>query len=259
VTTMAAPLLITSDRVVIGAMLSPGAVAAYVIPYNLVTRLSIVPSSLASALFPRFSYADAAERKRLIADSSAAVAVIITPLAIVGAGLVPPFFELWIGDALAAQATPVALILVVGAWVNAFGQVPFSMIQASGRPDLVSKLLLAEVIPYWTALLMGIHAFGLAGAAAAWALRALVDTSLLYLLARVGWRPLRSLAVPGALVVAAVLAAALIERPLVYAAVAGLAGVSLLWAIFNMPDVIRSRLGAKAQWLPRARSAGRMT
>lgn len=258
VSTMAAPLLVTSDRVVIGAMLNAGAVAAYAIPYNLVVRLSIVPSSLASALFPRFSYADAAERKRLIAASSAAVAVIITPAAIVGFGAVRPFFELWIGDALAAQAAPVALILLVGAWANAFGQAPFAMIQASGRPDLVSKLLVAEIIPYWTALLVGIHAFGLIGAAAAWALRTIVDTLLLFFLARVGWGPLKSLAAPAALVVAGAVAAAQIERPLVYAAIAGLAVASLLWALFNMPDVIRSRLGVRAHWLPRAGSARRI-
>lgn len=253
--TLAAPLLVTSDRVVIGATLNAAAVAAYAIPYNLVVRLSIVPSSLASALFPRFAYADAAERKRLIADSSAAVAVIITPMAIVGFGAVRPFFELWIGDALAGQAAPVALILLLGAWANAFGQGPFVLIQASGRPDLVSKLLLAEIIPYWIALLFGIHAFGLIGAAAAWALRAIVDTSLLFFLARVGWGPAKSLAAPAALVVTAAAAAALIERPLVYAAIAALAVGSVLWALFNMPDVIRSRLGAGAQWLPRARAA----
>jgi O-antigen/teichoic acid export membrane protein len=253
VSTMAAPLLVTSDRVVIGATLSAAAVAAYAIPYNLVVRLSIVPSSLASALFPRFSYADAAERRRLIADASAAVAIIVTPLAIVGFGAVRPFFELWIGEALAAQAVPVALILLVGAWANAFGQAPFVLIQASGRPDLVSKLLLAEIIPYWVALLLGIQAFGLIGAAAAWALRAIADTCLLFFLARVGWEPLKALAVPAALVVAGAVAAAQIERPLVYAVVAALAAASLLWALFNMPDVVRARLAAHAHWLPRAR------
>lgn len=255
VSSMAGPLLATSDRVVIGATLSAAAVAAYAIPYNLVLRLSIVPSSLASALFPRFAYADAEERSRLLADSGAAVAVIITPVAIVGFGLVRPFFDLWIGEALAAQAAPVALILIVGAWANAFGQAPFVMIQASGRPDLVSKLLLAEIIPYWAALFGGIYAFGLVGAAAAWALRAIADTSLLFVLAGVRPAQLKPLAAPAVLVAASAVTAWELDGGAGYAVIAAIAVASVLWGLFNMPGVLRSRLGAGAAWLPRAGSA----
>jgi O-antigen/teichoic acid export membrane protein len=254
VSSMAGPLLVTSDRLVIGATLNAAAVAVYAIPYNLVVRLAIVPSSLASAMFPRFAYADADERQRLIGASAAAVAVIITPAAIVGFGAVRPFFDLWIGEALAAQAAPVAVILIVGAYANSFGQAPFVMMQATGRPDVVSKLLLAEIIPYWAALLGGIYAFGLLGAAAAWALRAIADTLLLFVVARVRWAQLRALVAPAALVAAGALAAAELEGPLRYCAIAVLALASVVWGLFNMPDVLRSRLGAGALWLPRARS-----
>ncbi|MFL6846184.1 MAG: flippase [Allosphingosinicella sp.] len=255
VSSMAGPLLVTSDRLVIGAMLSAAAVAVYAIPYNLVVRLAIIPSSLASAMFPRFAYADPEERQRLIAAGAAAVAVIVTPAAIIGLGAVRPFFSLWIGETLAAQAAPVAVILIVGAWANGFGQAPFVMMQASGRPQVVSKLLLAEIIPYWAALLGGIHLFGLLGAAAAWSLRAIVDTLLLFVVAEVRWSRLRFLAVPALLVAAGAVAATEIEGALGYAVIAGLAIASLVWSLFNMPDVLRSRLGAGATWLPRARPA----
>ncbi|HLL30472.1 MAG TPA: hypothetical protein VK403_05705, partial [Allosphingosinicella sp.] len=163
--------------------------------------------------------------------------------------------ELWIGEALAAQAAPVALILIVGAWANSFAQAPFVMLQASGRPDLASRLLVAEIVPYWAALIGGIHAFGLVGAAAAWALRAIVDTLLLYAFAGLGLAQLKPLAVPACLVAAGALAAARIEGPEAYWVIAGLAAASLLWTLFNIPDAFRGRLGAGIARLPRVRPA----
>jgi O-antigen/teichoic acid export membrane protein len=47
------PVLENSDRFVIGAMVGANAVAAYAIAYNLITRLSLLPLSLARALYPR--------------------------------------------------------------------------------------------------------------------------------------------------------------------------------------------------------------
>ena len=81
---------------------------------------------------------------------------------------------------------------------------------------------------------------------AAWALRAIADTLLLFVVAGVRGAQLKALVAPAALVVAGALAAAELEGPLRYGVIAALAIASVVWGLFNMPDVLRSRLGAGA-------------
>src|SRR5262249_26290121 len=46
------PLMVYLDRFVIGALLSVGTVAYYTAPFDVATRLTIIPSALAGVLFP---------------------------------------------------------------------------------------------------------------------------------------------------------------------------------------------------------------
>jgi hypothetical protein len=59
----------------------------------------------------------------------------------------------------------------------------FVALQASGRPDLVAKTHLAELFPYLWILFVLADLFGIAGVAAAWALRIVVDMLALNALA----------------------------------------------------------------------------
>src|SRR5208337_1842485 len=59
VSNMITPLLLYLDRFVIGALLSVTAVAYYATPFDLVTRMVIVPSAIASTMFPAISAATA--------------------------------------------------------------------------------------------------------------------------------------------------------------------------------------------------------
>ncbi len=46
------PLMVVWDRFVIGAIIGSAAVAIYVVPFNFVWQILIVPAALTSALFP---------------------------------------------------------------------------------------------------------------------------------------------------------------------------------------------------------------
>jgi O-antigen/teichoic acid export membrane protein len=64
------------------------------------------------------------------------------------------------------------------------GQVPYSLLQATGRPDIPAKLHLLE-LPIYAVLIFALaKAFGLAGVAMAWTLRIAIDTSALWWIAR---------------------------------------------------------------------------
>jgi O-antigen/teichoic acid export membrane protein len=199
ISNLVAPILTTIDRVLIGSVLSVQAVAFYSVPYNLVTRVSIVPGALANSIFPKLSRGARADSARLASNAVVALAGLTTPLVVVAIVALPLFMRLWVGAAFAAAAAPVGLILLLGVWINGLGQVPYGHLMASNRPDVVAKFHLIELLPFLAVLWLGLHFFGLAGAAWAWTLRVAADTVLLFGVAGHvdGWQKL----VPGAAMV----------------------------------------------------------
>jgi O-antigen/teichoic acid export membrane protein len=252
VTIIANTIISTVDRLAIGSRIGAAAVPIYAIPYSLVSRVILVPHSLSAALFPRFAEADEAERRRLATSSLEAAAVLITPAIILIVGLTEPFFRLWIGAELATAATPVAYVLAAGFWFYCIGHMTYSMLQATGRPDLVAKVLLAELLPFAAALLAGLHFFGVVGAAAAVTLRSVADAIIFLLFAGVFTEAVRRLLVPAMMVVSSVAAMMLLRQEIAMAVVAVLLASSTLWSMANAPEMLQpmiSRLPAPLQRL----------
>ena len=183
VTSLVGPLMVVLDRFVIGAMMGASAVTYYVVPFQLAQRTAILPGSLTSALFPRFAAANGEEREQLSGLAIQSLAVVMTPLFLVALLVVEPFFRIWIGTDFASKASVTAQILLLGFWINGIAFVPFTELQAAGKPGAVAKCHLAEVIPYFIALSLGLFFFGVPGAALAFGLRTLADCMLLLLLA----------------------------------------------------------------------------
>ena len=180
VTGLVGPLLTVFDRFVIGARMGMVAVTAYTVPYNLVMYLSILPSSLQTALFPRFAMVGSDEAKTLAARSVLSIAAIMTPAVVIGLLLIKPFLIVWIGAALAEKAAPVGQILLLGIWINTLAFIPFTYLQGRGRPDLPAKFHVLELLPYVAILWLLIDLLGVPGAAWAWDLRVLADALLLF-------------------------------------------------------------------------------
>jgi O-antigen/teichoic acid export membrane protein len=177
------PILELTDRFVIGHRMDLAAVTAYTVPYSMATRLSLVPGSLSSVLFPRFSSVSGFEAQALMLRARLVLAAIMTPLVVLGILLAPFFLQLWLGANLGARMGPVAVILLIGIWINALAFLPYSYLQAQGRPDLPAKLHLIEVLPYLVFLWWAVDVWGIQGAALAWTLRVSVDGVLLFIAA----------------------------------------------------------------------------
>ena len=219
------PLLHALDRVLIAAVSGARAVTYYTVPFGVVSQLSIVPGSLTTALFPRFSsQATTAERHALLADGMRAVAAAITLPVVAGLVVIEPALGWWIDPAFAARAGPVGLALLPGVWANGLAYVPLAMLQAAGRPDLVAKAHAAELVPYLAALWVALGAYGVVGAAAVWSVRTTVDLAVLSGLSRVPPRSVAPLAGFWGLVAAAVALAVADVGPLA----TGVAGAGLV-------------------------------
>ena len=74
--------------------------------------------------------------------------------------------------------------LVLGVFLNSLAMIPYTLLQAIGRPDLTAKLHLVELPVFLLMLWSMIHMFGIEGAAIAWTLRVGFDALLLFAVAR---------------------------------------------------------------------------
>jgi O-antigen/teichoic acid export membrane protein len=199
VSNIVGPLMMYFDRFVIAGTVSAAAAAQYAAPYEVVTRILVLPAALATVLFPGFAArlaADLAGARALYASGLRA-AVLMVLLPVVGfVTLAPDLLQLWLGPGFGAESVLVLRILAIGVLLNAVGQIPFALLQSAGRPDRTAALHLAELPGYLLLLVVLVDRHGIAGAAAAWTVRAAIDAVALCwtahrLLPRVATMPAR--------------------------------------------------------------------
>lgn len=182
ISNVVSPLMVYLDRFVIGALLPVAAVAYYVTPYDLVTKLWLIPAALNGAFFPALAESIARDRRRaveLFEHASRAVFVLIFPAVLLLTAFAPEVLRLWLGEEFARAGAGVLRWLGVGVLVNCIAQVAFAVIQGGRRPDLTAKVHMMEFPLYVAALWMLVRTYGITGAAMAWTLRVAVDAVVL--------------------------------------------------------------------------------
>jgi O-antigen/teichoic acid export membrane protein len=187
VTNLIGPLMVYLDRFLIGAMVSMTAVAHYATPYEVITKLRIVPTALMGVLFPAFSAAFVQDRARAAHLFDRAVKCIflsLFPVVVIIVTFAREGLTLWLGSEFAGNSSLVLQLLAVGVFINSHAHVPFGMVQGAGRPDLTAKLHLMELPFYLLVLWWLVGAYGIVGAAIAWVLRVAIDTMFLFVMAR---------------------------------------------------------------------------
>ena len=174
-----APLLVTIDRMVIGAMAGAKAVTFYTVPYSIVTRLMTLSGSLHSAIFPRLAAVQDREARNLVDRASRSLVALMTLVALPGIALVHPFLILWVGEEFANQSQGVGEVILLGVLINSIVIPHHAYLMANGKPRLISCIYLLQLPIYFLLLWLGLSQVGVLGAALAWTLRVLIDTILL--------------------------------------------------------------------------------
>jgi O-antigen/teichoic acid export membrane protein len=181
------PILLYLDRFIIGASLTMAAVAYYSVPYEIVTRLWIIPMSLVATLFPAFSaLIGQGQRERLpalLARSMKWVLLTIGPAVVIITAFARDILQLWLGSDFARESTLALQILAVGILVNSMVQVQYALVQALGRPDLTAKFHLAQLPIYGFLVWWLVGLWGTTGAALAQSIRLAVEALLLLMAA----------------------------------------------------------------------------
>lgn len=182
VTNIVGPLMSYLDRFIIGAILSLRAVAFYVPVYEALSRIQILPQSLMGVVFPAFSTAAASSPRKiqtLYANSCRFSGFSMLPIASAAFLLAPEILKAWLGSEFASESINVLKLLAIGCLANALARPAFTVLQGTGRPDLVAITYLAELIPYLLLLWFATAKYGITGTAFAWTLRVMVDTMIL--------------------------------------------------------------------------------
>lgn len=177
------PLMVNLDRFFIGSLVTLHAVAYYTVPYSLATQLWIIPASLMPVLFPVFSGLAAkqgADLGLMYRHAVKYVFLAMFPFVIGFMVLSGDVLSLWLGVEFSLKSSAVMAVLTLGVLLNSLAQVPYAIVQASGRPDVTAKFHLLELVPYLALVWWATSNYGILGTAVVWLLRVVADAFLLF-------------------------------------------------------------------------------
>lgn len=178
-TNIIGPLMVYMDRFVIVSMLGAASVAYYVAPYEVVTKMLVVPVAIAGVLFPLFAREWSLQPRQSADRLNQGILytlIVLFPPSLLLVYFASDWLALWLGAQFAGEGVTVVTWLVSGVLVNSVAQILFAKVQGAGRSDWTAKLHLAELLPYLAVLWLALHFWGIDGAAFAWFFRVLIDT-----------------------------------------------------------------------------------
>jgi O-antigen/teichoic acid export membrane protein len=246
VSNIIAPLMGSFDRFLLGALVSVSAVAFYSTPYEMVTKMWLLPTALTGVLFPAFSASFAQDKGRcellyqrgvkyIFLSLFPAVLIIVT---FAGEGM-----TLWLGREFSANSYKTLQWLAAGVFINSISHIPATFINGCGRPDITTKLNLLELPLYLAGAWFLASRYGINGMAMAWTLRATVDCLILFMIVRrflknlhdYNWFALRSVFLPLCLFAVAASLAGLVSKILFLSFVLGVF-VLVVWRSMLVED-----------------------
>lgn len=183
VSNLIGPIMVHFDRFYIGSIISVSSVAFYSTPYELVSKLFIIPSSIMNVLFPEFASRyerNSSETSLMMSKTIKYIILIMFPvvlLIVVGAR---DFLRIWLGVEFSSNSYQVMQLLTIGVFINCIAMVPFNFLQSIGKPYLTSMFHLLELIVYIPMLVYFVKNYGIIGASLAWVVRISLDVSLLF-------------------------------------------------------------------------------
>lgn len=187
VSNVTAPIGGYLERFLIASVLSVGMLTYYSVPFDLVGKAIIFPASLAPALFPYYSYHSkivGTEISDITSRSIKYLLLVMTPVTAIAVFFAKDILQLWLGTQFATQSTVVMQLVAFIFFFNAFAYIPYTSVQALGRPKIKAMLDLIVLPVYgisgwWLTRHMGIN-----GAALAKLFVTILDCSVLFAFAR---------------------------------------------------------------------------
>jgi O-antigen/teichoic acid export membrane protein len=174
------PALLYLDRFLIAWLLPIAAVGYYTAPFEIVSRLGIISASVASAFFPVFSSMGQHDRlQNIYMRGLRWILALASPLVLGLALFAEEVLRVWLGPDFGEESAGVFRLLLAGGLVGMLAPLANSLLQSQGRPDILPKVYLAEVPLNIGLVWLLVSRAGLAGAAASFLVRAILETGAL--------------------------------------------------------------------------------
>lgn len=177
VSNIISPIMVYFDRFILSNISGADVVAKYTAPSDMVSRLGIIPGSIAKALFPKLTLNDDSYKHGVLLLGISSL-IMILPLFIFANDIL----TLWLGEQYSGEPAIVLQILLIGFFFNSLAQAPFAAIQAKGFSKITAYIHILEIIPYLIILYILINLFGVIGVAIAWSARVFCDFIILKLI-----------------------------------------------------------------------------
>lgn len=186
VSALTAPVIAALDRFTIVAVVSLSAVAWYAVPFEIASKIFVVSGSYLSVMFPIFAACARTDRPALRARyrrSVTLLAVVAVPSALLLIVVGPELIRLLLGETFAAQGAPVVRLLAIGIAANLTAQAPFTLLQSAESARVPAAIHLIQLPCYAAAIWWSALNYGIAGVAATWTLRALLEAVAMFVAA----------------------------------------------------------------------------
>jgi len=181
------PFLVQADRFFVGSLISAVAVTLYVIPFEVTAQSLLFVGAVTTVAFPVIS--------SLIQSAPQEAALLfkrwlfrVTTIMLVSmaalAYMMPALLHVWVGSHVTETSVQVGQILCVGVFFNAIGIMYCSLLHALGKTRVTAIVHIVELPLFIITLYVLIHEYGVIGAAVAWSLRMVFDTTALLMLCR---------------------------------------------------------------------------
>ena len=186
ITNFVTPIMVSLDRFLIGAFVSASAVAYYVTPYEVITKLWILSAGLLAVLLPVFSALavdSSADIRRVMRQAVRVLLAVAAPVIAAVLALGGDLLSLWVGEEFRQNSTIASRWIAIGILFNIAAQVPLTALHGIGRTDVTARIFCAELVFYALLAWLLVKEFGIEGVACAWAVRAGIDALVLFFVA----------------------------------------------------------------------------
>ena len=179
------PVLLTFDQWMITIIVGVALLPFYTVPFNLLMRLNLFSSSLLPTLFPSFSALHAkGEWDRIetfFIRAHRYLLIVLLPILFVLLTSGPDVLRLWLGPTFAAQAGVPLQILAFGFGIGMLAPFTGTLLEAVGRPDILSKVYLVELPLNIATVYWFTKHYGINGAALSYTVRTIAETVVLWI------------------------------------------------------------------------------
>ena len=183
------PILTNFEKLAIATLLSVGALAYYVPCYLMMSKVALLPASLATALFPAISYCEGKSGasdalRKLSLNPIKYIVLVMAPVTVAFFLFGGSILRIWLGADFARHSTTLFRVLALAYFIHAFAYVPLTAVNGLGRPELKAKLDLVQTPIYMALCWVLIMKMGLVGAALARLVVTTIDVVCLFAMSK---------------------------------------------------------------------------